>query len=98
MTILEAMACEIPIVATDVGGNREIVNPPECGLIVPPRDPQALAEAYLELLLDPPRRLQMGRAARVRVIAQFSLNSMVQQYENLYSEILQKKSTAGCHC
>ena len=98
MTILEAMACEIPIVATDVGGNREIVNPPECGLIVPPRDPQALAEAYLELLRDPPRRLQMGRAARVRVIAQFSLNSMVQQYENLYSEILQKKSTAGCHC
>ena len=39
MTILEAMACGVSIVATDVGGNREVVNPPECGLIVPPRDP-----------------------------------------------------------
>ena len=92
MTILEAMSCGLPIVATDVGGNREIVNPPECGLIVPPCDPQALAEAYLTLLRDPARRAQMGAAGRQRAIKHFSLDSMVSAYVNLYNELL---STSG---
>ena len=92
MTILEAMACGVPIVASDVGGNREIVQPPLCGLIVPARDPQALANAYFELLQDPTRRMAMGVAGRQRVIEHFSLNSMGQQYATLYTELLQKKA------
>jgi sugar transferase (PEP-CTERM/EpsH1 system associated) len=95
MTILEAMACELPIAASDVGGNREIVNPPECGLIVPPRDPRALADACLELLRNPQRRALMGRAARQRVIAHFSLASMVRQYESLYEELLHAKGVTA---
>ena len=91
MTILEAMACGVPIVATDVGGNREIVNPPECGLIVPARDPQALASAYLELLRDLARCAQMGVAGRQRVIKHFSLHKMVAEYTGLYNELLTHK-------
>ena len=92
MTILEAMACGVPVVATDVGGNREIVQPPACGLIVPARDPQALAAAYLELLRNPARRAQMGAAARQRVVEHFSLETMCRQYAELYEELLQRSS------
>lgn len=91
MTILEAMACQVPIVATDVGGNREIVQPPQCGLIVPARDPQALAAAYLELLQNPSRRAEMGVAGRQRVLAHFSLEAMAGQYAALYRELLAHK-------
>jgi glycosyltransferase involved in cell wall biosynthesis len=91
MTILEAMACGVPIVATDVGGNREVVQPPCCGLIVPARDPQALAGAYLELLRDPDRRAKMGAAARQRVVEHFSLEKMCMDYRQLYEELLQQK-------
>lgn len=92
MTILEAMACGLPVVASDVGGNREIVQPPLCGLIVPARDPRALGEAYLELLRDPSRCAQMGVAARQRVIDHFSLPAMTRGYGNLYRELLEKKT------
>jgi len=92
MTLLEAMACGVPIVATDVGGNREIVQPPTCGLIVPPRDPQALATAYRELLRDPNRRAAMGAAGRQRVVEHFSLETMCRQYAHLYEELLAKKT------
>ena len=92
MTILEAMACGVPVVATDVGGNREIVQPPTCGLIVPARDPQALAKMYLELLRDPSRRTQMGSAGRQRVIQNFSTEIMTKNYACLYDELLSRKS------
>ena len=91
MTILEAMACGLPVVATDVGGNREIVQPTQCGLIVPACDPQALAAAYVELLRDHTRRAQMSRAARDRVVKHFSLTAMVRGYHHLYEELLQAK-------
>ena len=94
MTILEAMACGVPIVASDVGGNREIVQPPQCGLIVPVRDPQALATAYLELLRDPVQREQMSQTARKRVSEYFDLIVMVKEYHHLYEELLQAKSLA----
>jgi sugar transferase (PEP-CTERM/EpsH1 system associated) len=90
MTILEAMAAGRPIVATNVGGNREIVDP-ACGLIVPGRDPQVLGNAYLELLRDPVQSAKMGRAARQRVIDHFSLQAMVREYASLYEKLLEKK-------
>lgn len=92
MAVLEAMACGVPIVATDVGGCRQIVQPPECGLIVPPRDPAALANAYLELLRDPSRREKMGEAGRQRVIRHFSLETMTREYANLYEELMQRSA------
>lgn len=88
MTVLEAMAAGLPIVATDVGGNREIVAPPACGLIVPPGDPEALSRAYLELLADAQRRGQIGRNARRRAVEHFSLNQMIAEYAKVYSDVL----------
>ena len=88
MTVLEAMAAGTPIVATNVGGCREIVNPPECGLLVPPRSPGLLATAYIELLGDPERRHQMGVAARARVVEHFSLQKMIYEYKQLYDSLL----------
>lgn len=88
MTTLEAMAAGLPVVATDAGGNRELVQPPRCGLIVPQRDAKALAEAYLRLLRQPPLRAEMGRAARGRIERDFSIKKMVSDYVHLYDELL----------
>ena len=88
ITILEAMAVGLPVVATDVGGNRELVNPPECGLLVPPRNPVELSKAYLELFRNRSLREQMGNAARKRVQKYFGLDRMVSEYELLYSELI----------
>lgn len=86
LTILEAMACGLPVVVTDVGGNREVVMHGETGLLVPPRDPVALAEAALTLLRDPSRRMAMGKAGRQRAEALFDVRTMVASYERLYLE------------
>jgi len=61
---IEASACELPVVATRVGGVSEAVLDGETGLLVPPGDPGALADACLELLADPERRQRMGQAGR----------------------------------
>ncbi|MEN3111353.1 glycosyltransferase family 4 protein [Uliginosibacterium paludis] len=65
--LLEAAACGLPMVATDVPGCRDLVVPGETGLLVPPADPQALAQALLGLLQDAAARARMGQAARERV-------------------------------
>ena len=92
ISLLEAMSCGVPVVATDAGGNREIVQPPTCGLIVPVRDSQALAKACLELLHNPLLRKQMGTAGRQRVIQNFSVEMMTENYARLYDELLSRKS------
>ena len=91
MTVLEAMACGTPVVATDVGGNREMVHPPECGLLVPAQNPAALAEAYLRLLRNPHERLPMAVSSRQRIVQDFSVHSMLRQYLALYDELLATK-------
>lgn len=91
MTVLEAMASGLPIIATDVGGNRELVQPPQCGLLVPADDPRALGRAYIELLRDPARRSQMGAASRARAVEQFSLNHTIAEYTKLYDQLTARK-------
>ena len=88
LTLLEAMASGLPIVATDVGGNREVVADGTTGLLVPPRSPEQLAGAILQLLNDPARIRQMGIAARQRVEDEFNLRTVVSEYENLYIKLL----------
>jgi glycosyltransferase involved in cell wall biosynthesis len=90
MTVLEAMSAGLPVVATDVGGNREIVSD-DCGLIVPSRDPRALADGYLALLRDPARRTRLGESGRAKVVAHFSLRKMLDGYADLYNEMLLRK-------
>jgi glycosyltransferase involved in cell wall biosynthesis len=79
LTILEAMAASIPIVATRVGGNPEVVDL-DTGLLVTPRSAADLALALRALASDPIRRRRMGEAARARVKTAFSLDRMVAAY------------------
>ena len=92
--LIEAQACGLPAVVTDVGGNAEVVIHEETGFIVPPQNPDALAEAMLRLMHLPEQtRNQMGMLARQRVEQQFSLDSVVTLWENLYRELLQLRNS-----
>ena len=91
LAIVEAMACELPVVATRVGGNPDTVVDGETGVLVPPGDEAALAQALVELLQDPGRRRRLGSAGRRRAEAEFSLSSMVERYEALYASILERR-------
>ncbi len=86
--ILEGMAAGVPVVATRVGGNPEIVEDGVSGLLVPPRDASALAEAIGSLIADPGRREAMGRAGQKLAIERFSLEATVAQTEELYERLL----------
>jgi len=82
----EAMACAVPCVVTDVGDSALIVG--DTGIVVPPRDPEALAGGIIELLDMPPaERNAMGRRARERVEREFSLDSVVRQYEDIFHAV-----------
>ncbi|MDN3248736.1 GT4 family glycosyltransferase PelF [Streptomyces sp. ZSW22] len=84
-TLIEAMSCGRATVSTDVGGVREAVG--DTGLVVPPRDPAAMAAAALELLRDAGRRRAMGEAARLRVIEQFTLRRTIDTFRSIYLEL-----------
>ena len=89
LTLLEAMACECPVVVTDVGGNSEHVTDGIEGLIVPRQDQRKLAECLQSILLRPEWRERMGLAARQRVEKQFSLQNTIARYQRLYSATMQ---------
>ena len=86
--LLEAMAAGRPVVATAVGGNTECVVNGETGLLVPPRDPGAMADAVLRLLRDPEMAQRMGEAASRRARTEFSIPRMISRMESLYDEML----------
>lgn len=85
LTLLEAMASGLPVVATAVGGNVEVVVDGETGLLVPPSRPEALADAIDKVLSDPGRGRLMGQAGRRRVEERFDLGSTIDAYEALYA-------------
>jgi glycosyltransferase involved in cell wall biosynthesis len=84
MALLEACAVALPIVATQVGGNGEIVRDGVTGCLVPASDPQALAQAIVALLRDPQRAQALGRAARAWVELDGSLQTMAERYAEIY--------------
>jgi len=84
--LLQAAACEVPIVASAAGGIPEVVRDGVNGRLVPPRDVQALADAMIELLSDAERRRRMGVAGRRLVEAEFSIDDMVEAYLRVYRE------------
>lgn len=87
IALLEACAVGLPIVATDVGGNAEIVHDGATGLIVPPRNPHALAEAILSMLRELRQATAWGHAARAWVEQHGSLEAMAGRYAALYAGI-----------
>jgi len=86
--MLEAMAQNLPVVATAVGGNNEVVSQDESGYLVAPENPEALAVAVLSLIIDPKLCLCMGKAGRRKVCAQFTSQGMVRKLESLYEDLL----------
>jgi glycosyltransferase involved in cell wall biosynthesis len=91
ITLLEAMASEVPIVATDVDGNPEVVVHNQTGYIVPARDPNSLADKIITLLMDKEKAKHMGKTGRVRAEEEFSFEKMSAQYDALYSSLLNGK-------
>lgn len=91
ISLLEAMSSGVAPVVTNVGGNPAIVNHGVDGLLVPSREPQALAEAIVELLINDTKRNVLADAAAAKVREQFSIETMVRQYVQIYSEHLAKK-------
>jgi glycosyltransferase involved in cell wall biosynthesis len=85
------MAAGLPVVATAVGGTPDVVAEGRTGLLVPPRDPRALAEAIGSLVHDPDLRHSMGRAGRERVAECFSVERMVERTQTLYETLLSVK-------
>jgi glycosyltransferase involved in cell wall biosynthesis len=86
--IIECMAARLPVVATTVGGTPELVVHGETGLLVPPNDPPALAEALLSLLRSPETARRLGAEGRRRVEEHFTVERMVAETEAVYEALL----------
>ena len=89
-TILEAMSSGLPVIATDVGGNAELVARGHSGDIVPAADIDAMAAALVRMASDPERAAAMGREGRAEVERRFSLQAMVAAYQGLYDRLLER--------
>jgi glycosyltransferase involved in cell wall biosynthesis len=87
ITILESMNHGLPVVATDVGGNREIIVNGETGFLVPPRSPRAFAAKVIEVLTQRSLRERLGHASRGRVQRCFTLQNAVEQYSLVYRRL-----------
>jgi glycosyltransferase involved in cell wall biosynthesis len=87
-SVLEAMAAGLPVVATDVGGMRELVVPDDTGLLVPPEDSEALSRALERLLGDPGLRARMGAAGRTRVATDFDIATVARQLGDTLEEVV----------
>jgi N-acetyl-alpha-D-glucosaminyl L-malate synthase BshA len=88
LVALEAMACGVPAVCSNVGGMPEVISEGVEGYLVPPRDVKTMAARALDILTDPQRRKQMGTAARQRALTQFCSTKIIPLYEKLYERVL----------
>jgi glycosyltransferase involved in cell wall biosynthesis len=91
MVLVEAMAAGLPVVATRVGGVADVVVDGETGILVPPRNPNALSDAIVKLLKDENMRRRMGEAGQARVDPAFGAEAMVRKIESVYEELITRK-------
>lgn len=85
-TILEAMASSLPVIATAVGGNTELVTHGQTGYILPPSDAPAMAQRLVRLASNPQQCKRLGRAGRQRAVDHFSMQTMVSAYQCVYDQ------------
>jgi glycosyltransferase involved in cell wall biosynthesis len=90
------MASGLPMVVTDVGGNREAVADEDCGFIVPAHDPDRLAQAIVTLSGDAAMRGRFGAAGRARVRERFSIGECVAKYDRFYRAMRDGGGLAAC--
>jgi len=88
VSVLEAMAAGVPVIATDVGGTREEIRSGETGVLVPPSDAEALAAAICLLLNDPALAQRLAESAQQSVRQEFSVETMVRQTTEIYDRVL----------
>jgi L-malate glycosyltransferase len=91
LVALEAMACEVPVVASLVGGLPEVVADGISGFLVDPQDIGKMADCSLAILADPSVRKEMGMRAREKAHAQFCSNKIISQYENYYRRVIENR-------
>lgn len=94
-TILEAMACGVPVVATRVGANGELVEAGVTGSLVPAADSDALAGAIVAYFADPALAGRHGAAARLRATGRFSLERMVERYDTFYAGLMARRGASS---
>ncbi len=87
-SVIEAIACGLPVVTTDCGGMGEAITDGVEGFVVPTRDPEAMAEAIIKLIDTPSLRVRMGQAGRARVLKQFTLERQSQEFIDMYRHVL----------
>jgi L-malate glycosyltransferase len=93
--VMEAMAAEIPVIASAVGGIPELVEHEQNGLLVPPGDDRALAAALLSMLGDPDRARRLAAEGRTTIQQRYSFDRMVSDFEGLYRETLGLRMSNG---
>jgi glycosyltransferase involved in cell wall biosynthesis len=86
--ILEGMSCGLPLVATDIGGNNEVISSGSNGFLVPPKSPKVLAETILKLLDDDQLRTRIGKAARDTIEATYTWDKIADNVQACYENIL----------
>jgi len=91
IAVLEAMSAQRPIVATAVGGTPGLLANGECGLLVPPKDPQAMAQAIVQLLQNKEKAQDLAQRARQRFLEEYTIHRMGNRYVELYERSLQER-------
>jgi glycosyltransferase involved in cell wall biosynthesis len=89
------MACGVPVIGSDAGGLPEVVAHGETGYLLPVGDVEGMAARTLEILKDPERKREMGRAARKRAAELFSAEDVVPRYERFYEQVLAGPASSG---
>jgi glycosyltransferase involved in cell wall biosynthesis len=90
-SLLEAMATGLPCLASAIGGNTDLLGNPVTGLLLPPDQPRAWSEAIIRVLTDRDLSSHLGSAARARIEAEFSIEAVVDRYEELYQCLLARR-------
>jgi len=93
VSLLEAMAASKPVVATNVGGNAEVIEDGKTGFLVRPKNPEKIAENIIALLKNRSLSTQMGKKGKERVTENFSLKRMISEYESLYKKCPNKQES-----